>query len=238
MLAAIQWHTRPGRMAAGLLLAVSAVANLTWHAPALPTDWIALDTHLPKVPDEPSQRFTRHTELQNLVSHLTPPPSVILLPENVAWKWSSIESQLWQSWQTDSAAADTAVFIGAHVPVDSHTYHNALVMLLPQEGEKQYHARLSMPVSNYNPFAQKSSTVFPLADGIVPVAGRRPAFFICYESVLTWPYLLSLWQHPDMMIVATNVWWAQHTTLPTAMRFFRTSWARLFTLPLLNAENG
>ena len=73
--------------------------------------------------------------------------------------------------------------------------------------------------------------------GVINIHGQRAAVLICYEQLLTWPVLLSMAQHPTILIVVANDYWASRTPIPAVQRVALTAWARLFALPKLMAVN-
>ena len=73
--------------------------------------------------------------------------------------------------------------------------------------------------------------------GTLSVAGQNGAILICYEQLLIWPVITSFKEHPTVLIGIANDYWARHTTVPEIQRACLTSWARLFHLPMLWAEN-
>jgi hypothetical protein len=60
---------------------------------------------------------------------------------------------------------------------------------------------------------------------------------MCYEQLLIWPALTSFKERPTILIGIANNYWAQSTTVSEIQRACLTNWARLFTVPMLWAEN-
>lgn len=221
----------------GAACLLGVLSNIFYASPPLPENWVAQNTHFGMAPDSPTDRFTRHLAMQELAAEqFAHGKTVVIFPENVAGKWSAIETQLWMNWLNDSGYADRSVWIGGHIPSGNGRFHNSMIQLTGKDAS-MYHARLSMPIGNYNPFSPASSTLSPMDDGLVSQDGKRAAVFVCYEGVVSWPLLLSMAARPDIIILASNTWWANKTTLPRAMEIHFTSWARLFHLPVLHASN-
>jgi len=73
--------------------------------------------------------------------------------------------------------------------------------------------------------------------GTVMIAGQRAAILICYEQLLVWPVATSFLQHPTLLLGTANDYWAKNTTIPEIQRACLESWARLFRVPVLWAQN-
>jgi apolipoprotein N-acyltransferase len=72
---------------------------------------------------------------------------------------------------------------------------------------------------------------------VIDFAGHRVAVLICYEQVIVWPILQSVWHHPDVLVAVANDWWARDTTIPGVQLNSARAWAKLFDLPLAVAFN-
>jgi apolipoprotein N-acyltransferase len=86
-------------------------------------------------------------------------------------------------------------------------------------------------------WAAESIAANPLGSGIGQVAGRRVAYAICYEQLLTFPILVSMAHRPDVLVGAANDWWARDTSIPTIQGQALYVWGRLFGLPVIHATN-
>src|SRR5438105_4247405 len=73
--------------------------------------------------------------------------------------------------------------------------------------------------------------------GVINIHGQRAAVLICYEQLLTWPVLLSMAQHPTILIVVANDYWATGTPIQRFQFAAVWAWARLFGIPSLSAVN-
>jgi apolipoprotein N-acyltransferase len=89
----------------------------------------------------------------------------------------------------------------------------------------------------WRPWAAESVAANPLGSGVGQVAGRRVAYAICYEQLLTFPILVSMANHPDVLVGAANDWWARETSIPTIQGQVLDAWGALFGLPVVRATN-
>jgi len=97
--------------------------------------------------------------------------------------------------------------------------------------------RVPVPVGMWRPWAADSIAADPFGSGIGLVAGRRVAYAICYEQLLTFPLLVSMAYRPDVIVGAANDWWARSTSIPTIQGQVLDVWGRLFGLPVIRATN-
>jgi len=69
------------------------------------------------------------------------------------------------------------------------------------------------------------------------VAGQRVTILICYEQLLIWPILQSMWSDPDLVVAIGNGWWTSGTSIAAVQRATILAWARLFGKPALFSFN-
>ena len=60
---------------------------------------------------------------------------------------------------------------------------------------------------------------------------------ICYEIALPLLIFQTHWNDPDMVLVASNLWWGRETNLPDVVRLHIAAWSRLFDVPYIPAMN-
>jgi apolipoprotein N-acyltransferase len=120
-------------------------------------------------------------------------------------------------------------------PLWSPRYLNAMVVrgaeaaIVPQ--------RFPVPVAMWNPFGSASAYSDWFGPGLVQIGSERAGLLICYEQLIVWPVLMTMTNHPTVLIAPANDYWAKRTPIPTFQRTAMRSWARLFELPCLFAVN-
>jgi apolipoprotein N-acyltransferase len=163
---------------------------------------------------------------------------IIVLPETVAGRLNKTGMKLWKA-EIQKSLPGKAVIFGAELPTgDGRKYDNAAVML--HEGRIAYTwQRIPVPYSMYRgPFAETGANLHLWECGILPLPyGRKAAIIICYEAFLTWPFLVSMTQKPDVIICAANLWWCRDTSLPQIQRSAVTLWALTFGVPAVFVRN-
>jgi apolipoprotein N-acyltransferase len=165
-------------------------------------------------------------------------PDVIVLPETIAGRLNQAGLELWKNEIMKLAEDDTTVLFGAELPTgDGRKYDNAALMLY--KGELfSVRQRIPVPYSMYRPFSGAGANLHMLDDGILVLPdGQRAAVVICYETFLTWPWLISMIHKPDVIISIANLWWCRDTSIPISMERFIQLWGRLFGVPVVAARN-
>ncbi len=67
--------------------------------------------------------------------------------------------------------------------------------------------------------------------------GINVGALICYEIALPLLIFQTHWQEPDVVLVASNLWWGSETRLPDIVRLHIAAWSRLFGVPYISAMN-
>jgi apolipoprotein N-acyltransferase len=164
----------------------------------------------------------------------------IVFPETIAGRLNDAGFELWRNEFGRLFEDDAAVIFGGEIPApDGKKYDNALVML-HRGNFSVLSQRIPVPYSMYRgPFSEIGANLHFFGDGILELPDtRKAAVVICYETVLTWPILLSMAHGPDMIIVAANLWWCRETSLPVSMQRTMYLWGKLFGVPVVFSKNS
>jgi hypothetical protein len=118
-------------------------------------------------------------------------------------------------------------------------YFNAMVVRGAQLAVVRQ--RIPVPIAMWNPFRRDTARMNLSGAGLVQVGTERVGIVICYEQLIVWPLLMTMTQHPTVLIAPANDYWANSTTIRTFIRTFQRaatrSWARLFGISCLVAVN-
>lgn len=49
---------------------------------------------------------------------------------------------------------------------------------------------------------------------VVTIANQEAAILICYEQLLTWPVLASMFERPTVIVALANDYWVKGTPVP------------------------
>jgi predicted amidohydrolase len=229
-----------------VLAGVLALLSHALYKPsALPPGWQAINTALGGAgqgdPDFLAE-FEAHQQMQETIRQSD--ARVLLFPEHVVTQWNQATEAFWQE-SLDSAARhhNTTVLIGAGIQrgggshaVSSKRYYNALIARGP-DTQAVYYQRIPVPIGMWRPLNSDGVPLNLLGPGTISVQGQRAAVLICYEQLLVWPFLSSVFERPTILVTAANDYWAKATPIPEIQDACAKSLARLFGLPVLSAVN-
>jgi apolipoprotein N-acyltransferase len=114
-------------------------------------------------------------------------------------------------------------------------FRNVLIIRGREEGV--FEQRVPVPIGMWRPFDRTGAPLHISGAAVLPIAGERAAVLICYEQLLTWPILVSMIQHPTMVLAVANDHWANGTTIPAFQLSAVRAWARLISVPYVSATN-
>ena len=163
---------------------------------------------------------------------------IIVLPETIAGRLNKTGLKLWRD-EIQKLMPNKTVIFGAELPTgDGKKYDNAVIML-HDAGITVSRQRIPVPYSMYRgPFAETGANLNLWDNGILPLPdGRKAAVIVCYEAFLTWPFLVSMTQKPDLIICTANLWWCKDTSLPAIQRRAVSLWALTFGVPVVFVRN-
>jgi apolipoprotein N-acyltransferase len=254
---------RPGRRACALragaallcvaLAATAAAARMIEPVPP-PAGWLALDTALGRTPVNYAETIARQVDLIAAVraavepagepagspdaAQPAPAPAlrVLILPEQVAGRWSAAQQAVWSRLLAPYPAVQ--VVFGASVEGSGPGRSRNAVLVGPTAPRVLASSRQPVPFSMWRPGAAASYDAQWFARGVSALAGERVLWSICYEDYLVWPFLRSLArERPTLIVSVANGWWVRGSGQDRLQALHVQAWSRLFNLPLLRAVN-
>lgn len=210
----------------------------SWEPASLPNGWVGVDTLT-----GPSMGRSFDLGQQQMLAEAVREAGVlgarvVVLPESALGFWTPTVERY---WQTALEGSEVTVFAGASV-VDPDGYGNVMVAVNEHGGSPRYRQRMPVPVTMWQPWlgwtgknGGASANFF--ANPIVEVAGTRVATLICYEQLITWPVLQSVFHRPDVIVAPGNGWWTTGTSIVRIQRASALSWASLFNTPIIFSFN-
>lgn len=200
--------------------------------------WVGIDTRYGPT-NSTEGEFERLRGLQHLVlraSRVAPAGTVLVLPEAVGGAWE-VNAAWWERVARELEPRQQTVLIGAKRPDEgSKQYVNVLVSLGHEAGV-EFPSRVPVPIGMWTPYRDDGAKTAWWGTGISMLNGQRVASLVCYEQLLVWPVLLSMAQRPDVLVGASNDWWAAGTSIPDIQRQAVVAWGRLFDVPTIYAAN-
>lgn len=235
---------RWGKWIAVGTLAVALVANaIAVFSPTPAIDgWIGLQTHTGELV----------TPLQGVVSAMQagqmalahPRATVVVFPETIAGLWlPGTQSALFNEYQQRQNKVQIWL-IGAVTFGKTHRW-DSVVEYAPSAGkaDRRQHGRIvartayPVPVSMWAPW-EKDRFGATWYTPVRNIDGQRVYVSICYDQLLSWVWLEAVWQHPDVIVATSNVWWASKTDIPAIENENTAAWARLMGAGVVMARNG
>ena len=160
--------------------------------------------------------------------------AIPLFPEAMAGRLTDTAQARLRSF---AAAANREFIAGGEEFTDSGQYNNVLAHVSAGNIDILYRQRMPAPW-----FMWRGGM-----DGFFKADLTRPGTFvfdeinvgalICYEIALPLLIFQTHWNEPDMVLVASNLWWGRETNLPDVVRLHIAAWSRLFDVPYVSAMN-
>jgi hypothetical protein len=245
------WQPRARRAVAGaamlLLAACLFAAPVTQsRASVAPAGWRALDTELGRTPEDYATTIARQVALIGIVRQAIEasdmPIAVLILPEQVAGRWTGAQQAVWQRL-ADAAAAGVpawrpSIVFGASVPGEHAGRLRNAVLVDPADARIIASSRQPVPFSMWRPGSGRSYETDWTGTGVSGLLSQRVLWSVCYDDFLVWPFLLSFGlDRPTVVVSLANAGWAQGTRQQHLQALHVHAWGRLFDVPVLRAVN-
>ncbi|MFI4941205.1 MAG: conjugal transfer protein TraB [Burkholderiales bacterium] len=226
------------RIVAGMFvgfIALSGCANLLYQPHLVPVGWSAINTRYGEFPNNPAAAYERHQALiADVKRRLDAGNKLIVLPEEVAGKWRPATEFWWKDIATSAKTSGSVVLIGTDI-FEGAQFRDSLLVLGATEGHIA--SRQPIPIGLWRPWATESAIADWTHPGVMQLLDRQVAFSFCYEDLLVWPMMASMWHRPSVIISVANNWFGDGLSEPDIQRQSIESMARLFGVPLVRAVN-
>jgi len=227
-----------GRVVVGIFMGfitLSSCANLLYQPPAAPIGWTVINTLYGEFPENQTAAYERHQALiADVKRRLDAGDKLIVLPEEVAGKWRPATEFWWKDIATSAKTFGSVVFVGTDI-FEGVKFRDSLLVL--GATERHIASRQPIPIGLWRPWARESAIADWTKSGVVQLAGHEIAFSFCYEDLLIWPMMASMWNRPSVIISVANNWFGKGLSEPDIQRQSIESMARLFGVSLLRAVN-
>lgn len=212
----------------------------SWTGPRLSDAWVGVDLEQAHNLGRDGS-LTYHRDLIATMRRRTaahPDTHVVVLPESALGFWTPTVARVWQQGLRGS---DLTVVAGAAV-VDPRGYDNVMVAVSADAAKVLYRERMPVPGSMWQPWLQwigrRGGARADFFDNpVVEIDGIRIAPLICYEQLIVWPVLQSMFHNPVVIVAIGNGWWTKNTSIVAIQKATSVAWARLFGLPVVMAFN-
>ena len=193
--------------------------------------------------------------------------SVIVFPEAAVSRWTDMTDAFWAKSIAELGARGKTILVGSTVtmspggnspqlfdfsnemallggapqphprlaPRPELSYRNVVVIRGLRSG--LFAQRIPVPIGMWKPFSESGVPLNVSGPAVLEVGGRKAAILICYEQLLAWPILTSMVQRPTILVGIANDHPVRETPISTLQSLYLSTWARLFSLPLITATN-
>jgi len=157
-----------------------------------------------------------------------------LLPENALGDYSDIQSMVWSRLNSNKI-----VYAGANIYNATRTQDQNVLLRLDYNSSKIiYTQRVPVLFTMWKPFTGKGTKATIYEQPVIPLDGQKVGVFICYEQLLTFPYLQTMLYEPDVLLGISNLYWAKETNIKRVQEQMMQLWAILFGVSLVFVVNG
>lgn len=228
--------------AAGLFSAVLIANAWPMLHPAQPPDgWRGVDLHVGPATTNILANQERHAAILRETLSQSRGATVLLLPETLETDWAG------NAWSIQRAVPRGQTWlVGMSVPRRLGLLTDSIVALQHNKPQKVlFNSAFPVPVSMWHPWSQGTGYVDSQNVGyeaswwesVRKIEGIRAWTSICYDQLLPWVWMEALIQHPQVILLTNNEWWARGTGIPTVQRNTAWAWGRLLGVPEIEAEN-
>ena len=226
--------TRAWPIVALVIGAVFAWSYSNWSEPRPPEGWIGIDTYFNYASPGQHAGYAQHFATLALIQDAAKVGAKnIVLPESALGIWTPTTEHLWVRALQD---LDVTVNGGA-ILISAEGYDNVMMEVSGKGAEILYRERMPVPVSMWQPWASGGATAHIFGKPTGKFAGTLIAPLICYEQLLVWPILQSMFYEPSVIVATGNGWWTGDTNIVAIQKAAARAWAALFDVPLVIAFN-
>jgi hypothetical protein len=161
----------------------------------------------------------------------TSPGQVLLFPENCLRDYSDAVTGDWIDLPAIRAQRTILVLGTDRIAGAWNRREN--VLLVRGAAAAEYLQRIPVPIAMWG----RDTDAHLFGPGTFDIGSHRAAVLLCYEQLLVLPVLQSFSSKPDILLAASNLYWAKNTNVDAVEEMSVRSWARLFHVPYLRAVN-
>ena len=222
------------KLMTGILVVWVILANLLYTPVPVPKDWIGIQTSIPPSNGNVLQAIANNRALIAAAQTQGAKARYLLFPEAVLDDW-------YPGTRAQIAAAippGQTWILGAETLAPGARY-DALVIAQRHHAlqEPVFRAALPMPVSMWRPgFAGSFQATWH--EPVQNINGHRVWASICFDQVLPWVWIDGMMQHPNLILLPSNDWWAQKwNPAPEIQKEQADAWNRLMGTATVGANN-
>lgn len=168
-----------------------------------------------------------------------PPNSVRILPETFLGPFTYSAQATLIKTEMELSSRNSRILIGTEIEESPRLFANTMIVLGTQKNEDQkIFQGIPVPVAMWKPWVDEGATADIWGHrGVIKIDKVRAGVLICYEQFLTFSILQTMWNKPELLVGASNVWWAKNTSLPLVQDQMMNVFGRLFGTRTILAKN-
>lgn len=174
----------------------------------------AIETSFKYDPDKPDRLkdFIRISKYLEIAS--ASPKKEILLPENALGFYRESQRVAWRD-----LTRSKVIYAGAYIPIAGTKYYDNVLLQVDSNSSKiLYRQRVPVPVSMWKPFSDQGARATFYKDPTIEINGEKVGVLICYEQLLTYVMLQTMYYDPKSIIGISNLYWSQGTSIEQIQR--------------------
>ncbi len=230
-----------------LLLIASLAANMVTLREIRPVGWMGMNLHLGPITRNIKADMDRNQEWISQTQAKAGHHTVVLLPETLLTWWAGNAAEVQAAVpQGQTWLVGASVPVGPALLVDGiEEVRGGVVGGKGKWGHLLFVSPFPVPVSMWHPWYQGHGYV--RTDGVgyeagwwEPVRkidGVRAWASICYDQLIPWVWMEGVVQHPQVVLLTNNEWWAKGTGIPEIQRATAWAWGRLIGAPMVKSGN-
>lgn len=157
----------------------------------------------------------------------------LLFHENALGSFNQNSMMIWERLDNNKTILAGATIYHKRVGV----YDNVLMEITHNSYKTIYKQRVPVPISMWKPWIEQGAKAYPFQNPTVEYQQSRVGVFICYEQLLTYTYLHTMFYEPKYIIGISNLWWVEDKSIGIIQRRNLELWGRLFGKKFYYSEN-
>lgn len=192
--------------------------------------WTAYDTHFQPTADYFWGQYSRTVTM--VEDHNRGKSIVSVFPENTLPGWTDPVSDMMVRATMSAYVPGTHSFIFGAERIESRD-RRVPVVLARGHNHAEYVVRVPVPIAEWG----RDVPLDFFGPSTITVDGVRAGVLICYEQLLVYPVLRSVYDGATVLVAPSNLYWAKGSTISNAQEVCVRSWSRLFNIPYYRAVN-
>ena len=157
----------------------------------------------------------------------------LLFHENALGSFNQNSMMIWERLDNNKTILAGATIYHKRVG----GYDNVLMEITHNSYKTIYKQRVPVPISMWKPWIEQGAKAYPFQNPTVEYQQSRVGVFICYEQLLTYTYLHTMFYEPKYIIGISNLWWVEDESIGIIQKRSLELWGRLFGKKIYYSEN-